>query len=252
MSEKIKRVEINGFRYYQVSNETGIIGAWPSVTSVLGDTSDKTGLDGWRNRIGHENADRIGRDAANRGTVMHKLCEIYLNLPASMKQSDRLEETLSMAKFDDEIESFDNRAKIVGGMMFYNFIKANSFDIIHRVIAQEKFLWTPRDGGFAGTVDNLSELVDKTIAVVDFKTARKPKDEKWIEDYKHQVSAYAVAIYDRMKIKVDSCRIWISNEQYIEPQYFELNRNDIKDYYYSFRERLTDFHRRHSLPDHKS
>jgi genome maintenance exonuclease 1 len=245
MSEKIKRVEINGFRYYQVSNNGEIIGTYPSVTTVLGETSDKTGLDAWRDRIGAEKADQIGRDAANRGTVMHKLCEIYLNLPGSMKPKDRLEETLALAKWDDEIEGFDNRAKIVGGMMFYNFVRANSFEVIKKVICQEKFLWTPRDGGYAGTVDNLSELIDLSNAVVDFKTAKLPKDEKWIEDYKHQVSAYAVAIYDRLKIKVDTCRIWISNELDTQPQYFELNREDIRNYYFSFKDRLIDFHRRH-------
>jgi genome maintenance exonuclease 1 len=245
MSEKIKRVEINGFRYYQVSNNGEIIGTYPSVTTVLGETSDKTGLDAWRDRIGAEKADQIGRDAANRGTVMHKLCEIYLNLPGSMKPKDRLEETLALAKWDDEIEGFDNRAKIVGGMMFYNFVRANSFEVIKKVICQERFLWTPRDGGYAGTVDNLSELIDLSNAVVDFKTAKKPKDEKWIEDYKHQVSAYAVAIYDRLKIKVDTCRIWISNELDTQPQYFELNREDIRNYYFSFKDRLIDFHRRH-------
>lgn len=247
MAEKIKRVERNGFRYYQVTDDGIIIGTYPSVTSVLGATSDQTGLDGWRNRIGHAKAEIIGRDAANRGTVMHKLCELYLNLPASMKPADRLEETLAMAKLDDEIEGFDNRAKIVGGMMFYNFIRANSFDIIKRVIAQESFLWTPRNGGYAGTVDNLSELLDLSKAVVDFKTARKAKDEKWIRDYKLQVSAYAVAIYDRLGIKVDTCRIWISNEASITPQYFELDRQDIKTYYGEFRERLTDFHRLHPI-----
>ena len=103
MSEKIKRVEINGFRYYQVIRDGEILGTYPSVTTVLGDTSDKTGLDAWRDRIGADKADLIGRDAANRGTVMHKLCEIYLNLPSSMKQKDRLEETLSLSKLDDEI-----------------------------------------------------------------------------------------------------------------------------------------------------
>ena len=88
---------------------------------------------------------------------MHRLCEIYLNLPASMSAKDRLEDTLSLARLDDEIDQFDNRAKIVGGMLFYNFIKSHSFEEIKRVIAQEKFLWTARDGGFAGTVDNVSE-----------------------------------------------------------------------------------------------
>jgi hypothetical protein len=32
MSEKIKRVEINGFRYYQVIRDGEILGTYPSVT----------------------------------------------------------------------------------------------------------------------------------------------------------------------------------------------------------------------------
>lgn len=244
MSEKIRRVVINGFRYYEVSDSSGVIGTYPSVTSVLGETSDKTGLDAWRNRVGHEKADRIGKDATDRGTVMHRLCEIYLNLPGSLKPADRLEETLSLARLDDEIDQFDNRAKIVGGMLFYNYIKSGSFDEIKQVIAQEKFLWTSRDGGFAGTLDNLSILTSDETAIVDFKTARKPKEEKWIEDYKHQVSAYAVAVWDRLRIKVNTCRIWISNEQSISPQHFRMSSSEMRDYYYSFRERLAEFYKK--------
>jgi hypothetical protein len=244
MSESIKRVVLNGFRYYQVSNLTGIIGTFPSVTSVLGDTSDKSGLDSWRNRIGHQKADQIGQDAANRGTVMHRLCEIYLNLPQSMKAKDRLEDTLALARLDDEIDQFDNRAKIVGGMLFYNFIKSNSFDEIKKVIAQERFLWTSRDGGFAGTVDNVSELITGDHAIVDFKTARKPKDEKWIEDYKNQVAAYSVAVWDRMQIKTVTCRIWISNELHIAPQNFRMDSSEMREYYFKFRERLADFYKK--------
>lgn len=245
MTESIKRVVMNGFRYYQVSDSTGIIGTFPSVTSVLGETADKSGLDAWRDRVGHQKADQIGKDAASRGTVMHRLCEIYLNLPQSMSVKDRLEDTLSLARLDDEIDQFDNRAKIVGGMLFYNFIKSNSFDEIKRVIAQEKFLWTSRDGGFAGTVDNVSELISNDVAIVDFKTARKPKDEKWIEDYKHQVSAYSVAVWDRMQVKAVTCRIWISNEVSITPQHFRMDSSEMREYYYKFRERLSRFYEMH-------
>jgi hypothetical protein len=245
MAESIKRVVMNGFRYYQVSDSTGILGTFPSVTSVLGETSDKTGLDAWRNRVGHQKADQIGKDAANRGTVMHRLCEIYLNLPQSMSVKDRLEDALSLARLDDEIDQFDNRAKIVGGMLFYNFIKSNSFDEIKRVIAQEKFLWTARDGGFAGTVDNVSELITNDVAIVDFKTARKPKDEKWIEDYKHQVAAYSVAVWDRMQVKAVTCRIWISNEVSISPQHFRMDSSEMREYYFKFRERLSKFYEMH-------
>lgn len=245
MQEKIKRVVLNGFRYYQVCDSSGIIGTFPSVTTVLGETSDKTGLTAWRDRIGHEKADTISQNAANRGTVMHRLCEIYLNLPQSMSSSDRLEETLSLSRLDDEIEKFDNRAKIVGGALFYNYIKAGSFNEIQKVIAQEKFLWTSRDGGYAGTVDNVSQLITDEYGIIDFKTARKPKDEKWIEDYKHQVAAYSVAVWDRLKIKTTTCRIWISNETTDRPQHFSMSSAEMKDYYFKFRERLAKFYELH-------
>ena len=174
---------------------------------------------------------------------MHRLCELYLNLPASLSEKDRLEETLSLARLDDEIEQFDNRAKIVGGMLFYNYIKSGSFNEIKKVLAQEKFLWTARDGGFAGTLDNLSVLVSDDVAIVDFKTARKAKEEKWIEDYKLQVSAYAVAVWDRLGIKVNTCRIWISNEQSISPQHFRLSSSEMREYYFKFRERVAEFYK---------
>ena len=245
MNERIKRVEINGFRYYQISNDTHVVGTYPSVTSVLGETADKTGLEAWRNRIGHQKADQIGRDAADRGTVMHRLCEIYLNLPESMSAKDRLEEALSLSRLDDEIEKFDNRAKIVGGALFYNFIKAGSFNEIKKVIAQEKFLWTHRDGGYAGTVDNVSQLISDDFSIVDFKTAKKPKDEKWIEDYKHQVAAYSVAVWDRLQVKTTACRIWISNEVSDKPQHFTMGASEMKEYYFKFRERLAKFYEKH-------
>jgi len=245
MSETIKRVTLNGFRYYRVMDGDTYIGTFPSVTSVLGETSDKEWLEDWKGRIGEKKAHEISTDATKRGTVMHRLCEIYLNLPLSLSTSDRLNETLSLSRLDDEIDKFDNRAKIVGGALFYNYIRAGSFNDINAVIAQEKFLWTARDGGYAGTLDNLSQLITNEYAIIDFKTAKKPKDEEWITDYKLQVAAYAIAVWDRMKIKTTVCRILISNERTHEPQTFVMKSNDIRDYYLQFKDRLTKFYDLH-------
>ena len=62
---------------------------YPSVTTVLDKTSDKTFLHEWRKRIGAEAADKITKQAANRGTAMHSLCEKFvlnedLDLSAAM------------------------------------------------------------------------------------------------------------------------------------------------------------------------
>lgn len=245
MSETIKRVVLNGFRYYQVQDGDTIVGTFPSVTSVLGETADKEWLVNWRNRIGEKEADLISTDATKRGTVMHRLCEIYLNLPLSMSAKDRLNETLSISRLDDEIDKFDNRAKIVGGALFYNYIRAGSFNDIIKVVAQEKFLWTTRDGGFAGTLDNLSELPNTIYGIIDFKTAKKPKEEQYIPDYKLQVAAYAIAVWDRMKIKTSTCRILISNEEHHLPQTFVMTPTDIRDNYLKFKDRLAQFYALH-------
>lgn len=249
MSETIKRVVLDGFRYYQVTQDSQTIGIFPSVTSILGETGDKEWLDKWKGRIGEQKANEISSDATNRGTVMHRLCEIYLNLPMSMSAYDRVNETLSLSRLDDEIDKFDNRAKIVGGALFYNYIRAGSFNDIQKVIAQEKFIWSARNGGYAGTLDNLSQLITDDYAIIDFKTAKKPKDEKWIDDYKLQVAAYAVAVWDRLQIQVSTCRILISNEIDHKPQTFTMTPKDIRDYYIMFRKRLSTFYEMHPIKE---
>lgn len=248
--EKIERVVLNNMRYYKVTkfaneqDEKGIvIGVFPSVTSVLGATSDKTFLKKWEKRIGKENADYITQSAGRRGTVMHRLCEIYLGLPFLMTADERLEETLRQSVTDPEINEFDTRAKIVGGTLFYNFIKSKTFDMIKETKLTERFLWTVRGGGYAGTVDNVSELWHGDDAVIDFKTARKAKDPNGIEDYRCQVGAYAVAVYDRTGLKPKTAHILISNEKETEPQNIQLDSATLKKYYYKFLERLDLFYK---------
>jgi len=54
MSEQISRVEIKGKRHYQVKKDNDIIGTFPSVTTILSATSDKSCLVKWRKMVGEE------------------------------------------------------------------------------------------------------------------------------------------------------------------------------------------------------
>ena len=69
-----KTEQINGRRYYNVEEGT----QYPSVTTILGAFADQSGLDKWRKRVGEAEANRISKFSANRGTVMHQLCEYYI------------------------------------------------------------------------------------------------------------------------------------------------------------------------------
>tara|TARA_Y100000389_G_scaffold189963_1_gene214297 strand:+ start:12452 stop:13288 length:837 start_codon:yes stop_codon:yes gene_type:complete len=251
----IERVEVNGKRHYQVTDSDGsIIGVMPSVTSVLGATKDTSGLDRWRKRVGEAQAEKIGKDATDRGTVMHRLCELYCNFPSTMKKEEKLQQMLEDCRHDEEILQFDARAIVVGSQLFYNFYQTGFFDRIKKGVFQEKFLWNKlehegEDLSYAGTVDNFSEMDDDILKVVDFKTSKKAKDEKWIISYKKQCAAYAYAIKERYNLMPQGAEIWISNEVDRFPQCFTLNESDLKFY---FKEFLKDRIKFNSLFNKKS
>lgn len=228
-------------RYYQVSDESGIIGTFPSVTTILGNTSDKSGLEKWRNKVGHEEADRISKLSMNRGTVMHRLIELYKQLKGT--KDENLEVIREALKTDEEIIQFDKEYIVEGYKFFMKFWYNHSkfFDRVEEVLAAEKFLWSVKGGGYAGTVDNVSKLKDGKILVIDYKNSRKAKMREWIQDYFIQASAYVVAFWERTGIRPRGVEIWIANEPESCPQIFELNEEEIKIYFKLFQERLNKF-----------
>ena len=56
---EIKRVSEDGLRFYQVTEDGKLIAKLPSVTTVLGQTKDMSGLAKWRKKVGDAEADRI-------------------------------------------------------------------------------------------------------------------------------------------------------------------------------------------------
>jgi hypothetical protein len=124
-AEKIKRVEVNGHRHYQVSRGKDILGVFPSVTTVLGGTSDKSGLDAWKSRVGEEEANRISTMSMNRGTVMHRLIELYKQIPGT--KEERLGELKKLLHKDREIKQFDTEFIEEGFKFFMILLITNSF-----------------------------------------------------------------------------------------------------------------------------
>lgn len=240
----IKRVEKNGMRYYQVSEGLEIIGTYPSITTILGNTSDKSGLEKWKKRVGEAEAKRISELSMNRGTVMHRLIELYKPLQGS--KTERLEALKEIAADDEEVNQFNDQPngdiwREEGWKMFMKFYLNSSqyFDRVKRVVEAETFLWSKI--GYAGTVDNISEMIDDTTLVIDYKNSRRPKREEWIQDYFVQGSAYFVAHWERTGSKPDGVEIWIANEEDSIPQTFKLTAKDVKYYFTEFMKRLKQF-----------
>lgn len=240
----IQRLQYENRRYYKVENE----GIFPSVTTILRYTKDQTGLDNWKKKIGEEAAEKIEKDAANRGTVMHKLLELYFrNLHIESKE-ERLNFIIDLVKNDSEIVHIKPELKKIGTQLFYQIFNSEGYlENIKKVFLQESFLYMNKDKiQFAGTVDNASYFIDDKFKIIDFKTALKPKQEKYITDYKMQISAYAIAIWDRYDIKPDGAEIWIANELG-SVQKFVLTFGDIREYFIEFKKRLKLFNELYPL-----
>ena len=69
----------DGGRFYEI--ESGE--RFPSVTTILGSESND-GIQRWVERVGEEEANRVKKKAADRGTKLHKLCEDYINNDVSI------------------------------------------------------------------------------------------------------------------------------------------------------------------------
>ena len=252
MDQKIERVYKNGLRFYQVTQGEEVVATMPSVTTVLGETKDKSGLDKWRKKVGEAEADRISTLSMNRGTVMHRLIELYKPLEGS--KQEKLEELKVLAETDHEVNQFKDHPDgqlflDEGWKFFYKFYFSSSqfFDRVEEVLAAEEFLWTTKKGGWAGTVDNVSKLKDDKIVIIDYKNSRKPKQDHWIQDYYIQASAYWLAYWDMYGVKASGAEIWIANEIDDIPQCFTLTDIDLAFYLKQFLKRRETFRQKHNI-----
>lgn len=243
----IERVHENGLRFYQVTEGEQVIAKLPSVTTILGETKDKSGLEKWRKRVGEAEANRISTLSMNRGTIMHRLIELYKG-ETSGEPTKRLAQLKEVAKDDMEVNQFAEEE--LGPLFlqeawtfFYKFFYNHSmyFDRVDEVLEAETFLWTTKGGGWAGTVDNISKMVDNKILIIDYKNSRKPKMEQWIQDYFIQTAAYFIAYWDRTGTKADGAEIWIANELENLPQTFSLTQSDLEFYAAEFIKRRKQF-----------
>lgn len=167
--QAISRESVEGKRLYSCPDGSKV----PSVTTILDQTKSeekKAALQNWRNAVGADKAQQITTEAANRGTRMHKF----------------LEDLLLTGTFNSA--GTNPYSKISHAMA--EQIVVNAFPHVDEFWGSEVPLYY--EGLYAGTTDVLGVWKGKE-AIMDFKQTNKPKKREWIEDYFHQLSAYAQA-----------------------------------------------------------
>ena len=203
---KLERQTIDGVRYYDTPDGQKLV----SITSVISHINREIFVK-WRKRVGEDEANRITKAATSRGTDMHTLVEHYLKNDEVLPQVQPLSDMLFRQSKP----------------------KLNNINNIH---ALESSLYSLKLG-IAGTVDCIAEY-DGELAIIDFKTSKKPKPKEWIEHYFVQCAAYACMLYELTGIAVKKFVIIMScedgdcvvYEEYDKGKYIKLLSEYIREF----------------------
>ena len=205
---QLERETIDGVRYYKVPDEEEFL-RLVSITSV---TSHKNRqfFENWRKKVGEEEAEKITKQATSRGTDFHTLAENYF--------------------FNRELPPVQTLSE------FLFKISKGTLDRINNIYALESSLYS-KVLGVAGTVDAIAEF-DGELAIIDFKTSKKPKPREWIEHYFVQAAAYACMFYEMTEIPVKKLVILMAcengecvvYEEYDKSKYIKLLTEYIREF----------------------
>lgn len=169
------------------------------MTTVLGDTADKSFLDAWKLRVGEEEAKRISKEATDRGTMIHRYLECAYTIDMADDRSMREWAKVQMAVAADPTTE----------RMARDLLDATRAGM-DRMLATETPLW--HDGlGVAGTTDAIGIWKGKPT-LVDFKTSRREKRADWVTDYRLQCAFYAEASNRLFDLGIEDYAILITCE----------------------------------------
>ena len=186
---EITSEEIDGKRYYRTP--VGI--KLPSVTTVLG-YHKKDAMNEWRNKVGHDTAQKISTRASIRGTKFHNMMEKYL------RNDSNLFENI----MPDMKQAFRDAQKYVDRIDNIHYIESPLYSL---------------QLGLAGRTDVIAEF-DGKLSIIDFKTSTRVKRKEWIENYFEQGTAYALMYEEIVGTPIDQIVILISVDGETEPQVF--------------------------------
>ena len=207
LPDSLETIKLEGKRHY-ITPEGNV---YPSMTTVLSRyKEDSESLQKWRERVGEDQAKFITNRACDYGTEFHTMIEDYLN-------NKPVQTSVPIAK-----------------IMFA--AAQNNLDRIDNIMAQEVQLYSDAMK-IAGRTDCIAEY-DGVLSLIDFKSARKEKDEKTIESYFVQCACYSLMFEERTGVKLKDIVVLMSTYD----GYSNVFKKKRKDYYPQLKEVLHHYY----------
>ena len=209
---------VEGKRHYDIREEK-----LPSVTTILSacqSEEKRASLEAWRQRVGPKTADLAKDLAAERGTLMHRYLEAYIDGSGHKDMTPLGEQAETMAK---------------------QIIETGLRDL-EEVWGTEVTLYYP--GLYAGQTDVVG-VYDGQPAIIDFKQTNKPKRREWITDYFEQLGAYCMAHNYVYGTKVQSGVILMCSKDFLF-QKFEISGREFVRHQHNFLKKIDQFYKQNA------
>ena len=206
-----KQITEPDFRVYDIGGMR-----LPSVTTILAKTKDQTYLTRWKNKIGHEEAERIKNLSSKRGTAMHKF----------------LEKHIQSSGYDDLTEIGQQAKPMAQKIIDEGLIPISEY------YGSEIMVHYP--GLYAGSTDLVCNH-NGLETIVDFKQSNRPKRAEWVDDYYMQIAAYAMAHDEVYGSKIRQGIIMICTPD-LYYQEFKFQDTELKRWKHRWLARLDMYH----------
>jgi genome maintenance exonuclease 1 len=188
----------------------------PSVTTILDATANKSGLLEWRKRVGDKKADQEKKHGVDLGSLIHQHLEKHI--------------------LDEQRPGGNNYIRLMATRMADQIIHRGLVNV-DEVWGSEVMLYLPKL--FAGTTDIVG-LYKGNPAIMDFKTAKKLRTRKMIDDYFHQLAAYGIAHDDMHQTNIHTGVIFMVSRD-CDYQEFIIEGDEFHDYKMRFLRRFEQF-----------
>lgn len=191
---------------------------YPSITTVLGQTSDKSWLKEWKESLGEKVAAKETARCADRGETVHSLAERYLNNEQYILDGNTMENVKMFNQLKMRLRKINN-IRTQEAPLYSDFL------------------------GIAGRVDCVGEYKGQ-LCIIDFKTSNGIKTRDMVGDYFLQCTAYALMWYELTGERIDHLTILMAVEKSAVSMIFQ---DKIDKYVKPLQQRIDTFYQSQGL-----